>query len=59
MNKEYIKIKSGHYKIVYNLGTIEVWDQFPGAHTKIYEFPTLDELVDLIKKGEDYERTLG
>lgn len=51
MDREYIKIKSGHYKIVYNLGTIEVWDQFPGAHTKIYEFPTLDELVDLLRKG--------
>ena len=58
MNKEYIKIKSGHHKIVYNLGTIEVWDQFPGAHTKIYEFPTLDELVKQLRQGESNEQML-
>jgi len=52
LNKEYIKIESGHYKIVYNFGTIEVWDQFPRAHTKIYEFNCLDDLVDLLRKGE-------
>ena len=47
-----ITIKSGHYKIQYliNTGAIQVWDRFPGAQTKLFEFPSLDELVDNLKE---------
>lgn len=56
--RDHITIKSGHYKLVYNFGLIEVWDQFPGAHKKIYEFPDLDDLVNLLKEAESNEGTL-
>lgn len=55
-----ITIKSGHYKIQYlvNSGSIQVWERFPGAATRLYEFNSLDDLVDLLKRGENNERAL-
>lgn len=55
-----ITIKSGHYKIKYlvNSGQIQIWDRFPGAATKLYEFNLLDDLVTLLRKRESNERTL-
>jgi hypothetical protein len=52
-----ITIKSGHYKIQYlrHSGKIQVWDRFPGASRITYEFPSLDELVDKLRKGDTNE----